>query len=31
MDYIAMEFVEGKTLDKLIPREGLPLCEFLRY
>jgi eukaryotic-like serine/threonine-protein kinase len=31
MDYIAMEFVEGQTLDKLIPREGLPLCEFLRY
>lgn len=31
MDYIAMEFVEGKTLDKLIPRDGLPLCDFLRY
>ena len=31
MDYIAMEFVEGKTLDKLIPRDGFPLPEFLCY
>jgi len=31
MDYIAMEFVEGKTLDKLIPRDGLSISEFLCY
>ena len=28
--FIAMELVEGKTLRKLIPREGLPLPEFFR-
>src|SRR5271154_3429975 len=31
MDYIAMEFVEGQTLDKLIPQNGFPLPEFLQY
>jgi len=31
IDYIAMEFVEGKTLDKLIPRDGFSLVDFLRY
>lgn len=29
--FIAMEYVAGKTLDKLIPRKGLPLGEALRY
>jgi serine/threonine protein kinase len=31
LDYIAMELVEGKTLDALIPRGGLSLSEVLRY
>jgi serine/threonine protein kinase len=31
MDYIAMEFVEGQTLDKLIPQNGFPIPEFLQY
>jgi Tol biopolymer transport system component len=31
VDYLAMEFVPGKPLDKLIPRQGLPLIEMLRY
>src|SRR5262249_31328567 len=31
VDYIAMELVPGKPLDKLIPRQGLPLSEILRY
>jgi eukaryotic-like serine/threonine-protein kinase len=30
-DYIAMEFVDGKTLDQLIGKRGLPLKETLRY
>jgi serine/threonine protein kinase len=30
-DYIAMEFVDGKTLDQLIGKSGLPLKETLRY
>jgi serine/threonine protein kinase len=29
--FIAMEFVAGKTLDRLIPRHGLRLREALRY
>jgi serine/threonine protein kinase/Tol biopolymer transport system component len=29
--FIAMEYVAGKTLDRLIPRQGLPLNEALRY
>ena len=29
-DYIVMELVVGKTLDRLIPRRGLPLGEALR-
>jgi len=31
VDFIAMEFVAGKTLDKLIGRKGLRLTEALRY
>ncbi len=31
VDFIAMEFVDGKTLDQLIGRKGLPLAEALRY
>jgi len=31
IDYIAMEFVEGKTLDERITRRGLPLNETLKY
>jgi Tol biopolymer transport system component/serine/threonine protein kinase len=30
-DFIAMEFVPGKTLDRLIPRKGLRLNEALQY
>ncbi|MCW5982563.1 MAG: PD40 domain-containing protein [Bryobacteraceae bacterium] len=30
VDYIAMEFVAGKTLDQLIPRKGMNLTEALR-
>jgi len=30
-DYIAMEFVEGRTLESLIPRSGLSIGEVLRY
>src|SRR5438876_9588502 len=31
LDFIAMEFVPGKTLDQLIPRKGLRLNEALQY
>jgi serine/threonine protein kinase len=31
VDFIAMEFVEGKTLDDCIGRKGLPLREALKY
>ena len=31
MDYIVMEFVDGKTLDQLIARNGLPVKELLKY
>src|SRR5262245_5562648 len=31
VDFIAMEFVRGKTLDQLIARKGLSLSETLRY
>jgi Tol biopolymer transport system component len=31
VDFIAMEFVQGKTLDQIIPRKGLRLNEALRY
>jgi eukaryotic-like serine/threonine-protein kinase len=31
IDFIAMEFVAGKTLDRLIPRHGLRLNEALKY
>ncbi len=31
IDYISMECVAGKTLDRLIPRHGLRLSEALRY
>jgi len=30
-DFIAMEYVEGKTLDQLIGKNGLPLKDTLRY
>jgi serine/threonine protein kinase/Tol biopolymer transport system component len=29
-DFIAMEYVAGKTLDRIIPRGGMPLAEVLR-
>jgi Tol biopolymer transport system component/predicted Ser/Thr protein kinase len=31
VDFIAMEFVSGKTLDALTPRDGLRISELLRY
>ena len=31
LDFIAMEFVPGKTLDQLIPRKGMRLNEALKY
>jgi eukaryotic-like serine/threonine-protein kinase len=31
IDFIAMEFVAGKTLDGLIPRKGMRLTEALKY
>jgi Tol biopolymer transport system component len=31
VDYIAMEFVDGKTLDALIPRNGMRIGELLGY
>lgn len=31
VDYIAMEFVEGQTLDRLIPQNGFPIPQFLQY
>ncbi len=31
IDFIAMEFVQGKTLDRLIGRKGLKLSEALKY
>ncbi|MGA2599609.1 MAG: protein kinase, partial [Bryobacteraceae bacterium] len=31
VDFIAMEFVQGKTLDKLIGRRGLRLIDALKY
>jgi eukaryotic-like serine/threonine-protein kinase len=31
IDFIAMEFVAGKTFDRLIPRHGLRLNEALKY
>ena len=31
VDFIAMELVPGRTLDRLIPRHGLPLSEALDY
>src|SRR5262249_45361764 len=31
VDFIAMEYVPGKTLDQWIPRKGLRLSELLRY
>src|SRR4051794_31992135 len=31
VDFIAMEYVPGKTLDRLIPRHGMPLGEALKY
>ena len=30
-DFIAMEYVDGKTLDQLIPRKGMRLNEALKY
>jgi serine/threonine protein kinase/Tol biopolymer transport system component len=31
VDFIAMEYVAGKTLDQVVGRKGLPLGETLRY
>ena len=31
LDYLVMEYVAGKPLDRLIPRNGLKLKEALRY
>ena len=31
VDFIAMEYIAGKTLDRLIPRNGMRLTEVLRY
>src|SRR5580658_6655738 len=31
VDYIVMEFIDGKTVDQLIPRNGMRLIELLRY
>ncbi|MGA2149918.1 MAG: protein kinase [Bryobacteraceae bacterium] len=31
VDYIAMEFVDGKTMDQLIPRGGMRIGELLGY
>ena len=31
IDYLVMEYVEGKSLDKKIPSKGLPLAEALDY
>jgi serine/threonine protein kinase/Tol biopolymer transport system component len=31
VDFIAMEYVEGRSLDRLIPRNGLRLAEVLKY
>jgi Tol biopolymer transport system component len=31
VDFIAMEFVGGKTLDQIIPRKGLRLSEAMKY
>ncbi len=30
-DFIAMEYVAGKTLDQLIPKKGFPLLQALKY
>ncbi len=30
-DFIAMEYVVGKTLDQLIPKKGFPLLQALKY
>src|SRR5262245_10104241 len=31
VDFIVMEYVPGKSLDRVIPRRGLPLAEVLQY
>src|SRR5262249_28245722 len=31
IDFVVMEYVAGKTLDRLIPRRGLKLTEVLKY
>ena len=31
VDFIVMEYVPGKSLDRVIPRRGLPLSEVLQY
>jgi serine/threonine protein kinase len=31
VDFIVMEFVSGKTLSRMIPPDGLPLAEALKY
>jgi serine/threonine protein kinase len=30
-DFIAMEYVDGRTLEQLIPRQGLPLGQTLKH
>ena len=31
IDYLAMEFIDGDTLDRLIPRNGMRIGDLLRY
>src|SRR5678816_3912591 len=31
VDFIAMEFIDGKTLDQMIPRHGMRLNDVLRF
>jgi Tol biopolymer transport system component len=31
VDFIAMEYVQGRSLDQAIPRSGMPVAEVLRY
>src|SRR5262249_56025421 len=31
VDFMVMEYVEGMSLDRLIPRDGLPLAQALDY
>src|SRR6476661_7802355 len=31
VDFIVMEFVDGRTLDRVVPRGGLKLADLLKY